>query len=211
MKIRVMMAVLTWAAMPAIRPLFGQTPSLRVQVYDYANLEPATLHHFLSLTRNILSETGISVQVNLCQGNSALPCKSAVDAHRILMITILAGDATHMSNSRRRALGQSSADCNGGTFASVFLAPIRAQAAAADIPWVIVLSYATAHEVGHLLLGTQGHTTRGLMKANWDRSDYVAMFQKRCHFTHEQALLLVRRYGSGATTSSARLGADDSH
>ena len=49
------------------------------------------------------------------------------------------------------------------------------------------------------------------MKANWDRSDYVAMFQNRCHFTHEQALLLIRRYGSGAITSSARLGADDSH
>src|SRR5690242_774483 len=107
MKIRVMMAVLAWAALPATRPLFAQSPSLRVQVYDYASLEAATLHHFLSLTQDILSETGISVQVNLCQGNSALPCKSVVDAPKILMITILAGDATHMSNSRRRALGQS--------------------------------------------------------------------------------------------------------
>jgi hypothetical protein len=127
------------------------------------------------------------------------------------MIKILAGNAKHRSNSRGRALGQSSADRNGGTFASVFVAPIRDEADAADIPWVIVLSYATAHEVGHLLLGTQAHTSRGLMKPNWDRGDYVDMFQKRCHFTHEQALLMVRRYGNTATTSSARLGADDSH
>jgi len=185
------------------RPLFAQTPSVRVQVYDYANLESPTLRHFLSLTQDILSDTGISVQVNLCRGNGAMPCKCAVDGPKTLMITILAGDATHRSNSRRRALGQSSADNNGGTFASVFLAPIRDQAAAVDIPWAIVLSYATAHEAGHLLLGTQAHTSRGLMKASWDRSDYVAMFQKQCHFTHEQALLLVRRYRDGGTISSA--------
>jgi hypothetical protein len=184
-------------------PLFAQTPSIRVQVYDYAHLEPASLHRFLSLTQDILSDTGISVQVNLCQGNSATPCKSPVDASRTLMITILAGDATHRSNSRRPALGQSSADRNGGSFASVFLASIRDQAAVAGVPWVIVLSYATAHEVGHLLLGAQAHTSRGLMKANWARSDYEAMYQNHCHFTHEQAQLLVRRYGNGGTTASA--------
>lgn len=183
-------------------PLSAQAPSVRVQVYDYANLKAPTLRHFLSLTQDILPDTGISVQVNLCLGKGAVPCKSAADPPRTLMITILAGDAKHRSNSRRPALGQSSADGNGGTFASVFLAPIRDQAAAANIPWIIVLSYATAHEIGHLLLGTQAHTPRGLMKASWDRSDYVAMFQKQCHFTPEQALLLARRYGNGATANS---------
>lgn len=187
-------------------PLFAQSPSVRVQVYDYANLEAPTLRHFLSLTQDILSDTGISVQVNLCQGKDAITCKSAADPPRTLMITILAGDARHRSNSRRPALGQSSADGNGGTFASVFLAPIRDQATAADIPWIIVLSYATAHEIGHLLLGTQAHTPRGLMKASWDRSDYVDMFQKQCHFTPEQALLLARKYGNDASTSKLVLG-----
>jgi hypothetical protein len=188
------------------RPLFAQTPALRVQVYDYANLSAATLGHFISLTQGILSDTGISVQVNLCRGNGAMVCKSTVDTPRTLMITILAGDPTHTSNARRPALGQSSADRNGGTFASVFLAPIRDQAATADIPWAIVLSYATAHEIGHLLWGAQAHTSRGLMKATWDRNDYVTMYQKHCHFTHEQTALLARRYGSGSTTSNATLG-----
>jgi hypothetical protein len=57
MKISVIVAVLTWAAMPSTRPLFGQTSSVRVQVYDYANLETGTLKHFLSLTQDILSNT----------------------------------------------------------------------------------------------------------------------------------------------------------
>jgi len=190
------------------RPLFAQTPALRVQVYDYANLNAATLAHFISLTQGILSDTGISAQVNLCRGNGAMVCESTVDTPRTLMITILTGDPTHTSNSRRPALGQSSADCNGGTFASVFLAPIRDQAAAADIPWAIVLSYATAHEVGHLLLGAQAHTSRGLRKATWERSDYVAMYQKHCRFTQEQAMMLARRYGN---SMSAKLSANGSN
>jgi hypothetical protein len=138
-------------------------------------------------------------------------CKSTVDTPKILMITILAGEPTHTSNSRRPALGQSSADCNGGTFASVFLAPIREQADAVNIPWVVILSHATAHEVGHLLLGAQAHTSRGLMKANWERSDYVAMYQKRCHFTREQAMMLARRYGNGASTFNAKLEVNGSN
>lgn len=189
-------------------PLCAQAPSVRVQVYDYANLKAPTLRHFLSLTQDILSDTGISVQVNLCRGNGAMPCKSAADALRTLIIRILAGDATHGNDSLHRALGQSFADCNEGTFASVFLAAIRDEAAAADIPWVIVLSYATAHEVGHLLLGAQAHTPRGLMKAIWDRSDYVAMFRNQCHFTREQALLLSERYGNGALKSTVALAAN---
>jgi hypothetical protein len=38
------------------------------------------------------------------------------------------------------------------------------------------------------------------MKANWNRSDYMAMDQNQCHFTPEQARILARRYGADAPT-----------
>jgi hypothetical protein len=71
------------------------------------------------------------------------------------------------------------------------------------VPWVGVLAHAAAHEVGHLLLGTQAHTSEGLMKANWVRSDFMAMDQDRCHFTVEQARMLANRYGTPAAGSNA--------
>jgi hypothetical protein len=93
-------------------------------------------------------------------------------------------------------LGQSFADNKGGTYASVFLASVQDQAAEANVPWITVLAYAAVHEIGHLLLGNQTHTLRGLMKANWGREDYAGMDQNRCHFSSEQILQLTLRYGA---------------
>jgi len=100
-----------------------------------------------------------------------------------------------MKNALHSPLGQSFADHNGGKYATVFLGRVQDEAAAASVPWVAVLAYATAHEVGHLLLG-QAHTPRGLMKAQWDRDDYQAINQNHLHFSEEQMRELTGRYGT---------------
>jgi hypothetical protein len=176
-----------------------ETATLHIEIFDYAKLEPAALGRFLSLTQDILAGTGMSVQVSLCRGNGVLSCDGVAKVSQPLVVRIVAGNAKEMENARREPLGQSYADHRGGTMASIFLAPARDQAAAANVPWVLVLSYAAAHEVGHLLLGDRAHTSRGLMRAHWDRGDYMAMSQNRLHFTNEQALILADRYGAPAT------------
>jgi hypothetical protein len=35
----------------------------------------------------------------------------------------------------------------------------------------IILGHAMAHELGHLLLGTNSHSSDGLMRAQWNRGD----------------------------------------
>ena len=47
------------------------------------------------------------------------------------------------------------ADHDGGTYATVYLKPAEEEASDADLPWIVVLSYAAAHEIGHLLLGDE--------------------------------------------------------
>jgi hypothetical protein len=92
-------------------------------------------------------------------------------------------------------LGESFADRNGGSCASVFLERVTDEAAEANVPRVTVLAYAAAHEVGHLLLGNEAHTPQGLMKAQWGRSEYQAMSQNHFQFSPEQLQALARRYG----------------
>ena len=72
---------------------------------------------------------------------------------------------------------------------------------------MLVLSYAAAHEVGHLLLGDDAHTPQGLMKADWESDDFRAMAQNRFRFSPEQTRELKRRYGAGRPVGS---GADTS-
>jgi hypothetical protein len=181
--------------------LSGQTPTVQVQVLDYADLKPAALHDFVARTHQILVDAGLSVQVKLCRGNLAMACESETGVRR-LVIRLVAGEAKKMSNLRRPPLGQSFADHQGGMYASVFLERVQDAAAGANVPWVTLLAYATAHEVGHLLLGDEAHTARGLMKANWDRKDYEAMSQNHFHFSREQIRQLTQRYGASTRVDS---------
>ena len=178
--------------------------ALQIQVYDYANIEQVALDRLLSSTHEILATAGIPVQVSLCRGQGAVSCESAEPQTQPLVVRIVPGYAKTSSNARREPLGQSYAGHDGGSVASIFLAPAREQAAAVNVPWLTVLSYAAAHEIGHLLLGDQAHTSRGVMKAHWDRADYMAMSQNQCHFTNEQARILAARFGAPAIARNAK-------
>ena len=164
--------------------------SLQIQVYDYAAIGAKPLGQIALQLEDILRHAGISVQVNICRGSIAVAC----DEQDALNIRILPGYAKAMRNVGRLPMGQAFANHMGGGYASIFEGAVQDQAAAANIPWVVVLAHAAAHEVGHLLLGDLAHTQRGLMRENWDRNDYQLMNQNRLHFTDHQARQLADRY-----------------
>ena len=168
----------------------AQKTTIQVQVYDSAGLKPADLREFVTLTESILVGAGLSIHVKPCERNVEASCETQTGSARRLVIRVMA------KTVRNGRLGQSFADHEGGTYASVFLAPVRHEAAAQDFPWVTILAYAAAHEIGHLLLGNQAHMPWGLMKAKWDREDYKGMNQHRCLFSSEQILRLSQRYGA---------------
>ena len=166
-----------------------------VQVYDYAGLEPSTLQKIVQDTAAILRGTGITIHVVLCERTTAGACDSP-DRPETLVLRVEPGSAKKMNNPLYRPLGQSFADHRGGKYASVFLESIQDEASKAGIPWLTVLDYAAVHEIGHLLLGDQAHTPRGIMKERWDLKDYVGMSQGWFHFSDPQIRQLRSRYGS---------------
>jgi hypothetical protein len=193
----------------------AQTAAVEVHVYDQAGLQLSTFQKFITLTHRILSETGLSIQVKACGRGFPAMCESQTGETRYLVVRVVAGGPKKMKNVRRPPLGQSFADGDGGKYASVFLERVQDEATAANVPPVIVLAYAAAHEIGHLLLGNQAHTPRGVMKATWDRIDYEAMNQNHLHFSEEQIRQLRSRYGgAGAAVMSPeplRLAAEVEH
>jgi len=98
---------------------------------------------------------------------------------------------------RHPALGHSVVSEQGGVYATVFLEAVQHQASAANIPWTVLLAYAAAHEIGHLLLGASAHTPRGVMKGNWDAQDMQAMFQNSFPFSREQQRKIAECCGRG--------------
>jgi hypothetical protein len=176
--------------------LSAQTVAVEVHVYDQAGLQPPTFQKLVTQTQKILAETGLSIQVKPCGRSVSVVCESQTRGTRYLIVRVVAGGPKKMKNVRRPPLGQSFTDGDGRKYASVFLERVQDEAASANVPWVIVFAYATAHEIGHLLLGNEAHTPRGVMKATWDRKDYEAMNQKYLHFSKEQVRQLRSRYST---------------
>lgn len=71
------------------------------------------------------------------------------------------------------ALGYAVVDTAGrrGTVATIFLERIEWLASAAGTPVDELLGLAIAHEVGHLLMGTNQHSRAGLMRAQWTAAE----------------------------------------
>jgi hypothetical protein len=184
------------------KTLTAQSSAVQVKVYDYADLKAESVHRAVALTEQILAGAGLSVQVKLCRGSVAVSCDGQNGLIRNLVVRVVAGGSKTNDSVLRSPLGQSMADHQGGTYASIFMERIQDAAAEADVPRDTVLAYAIAHEVGHLLLGDNAHTPRGVMKGNWDRKDYEAMNQRQFHFIEGQAHQLATRFGGSSSPSA---------
>lgn len=64
-----------------------------------------------------------------------------------------------------------------------------------------LLAHVLVHEITHILQGIPRHSDQGVMKANWDGSDYSAMSWKPLAFTPEDIVLIH----NGMTTRAAQL------
>jgi hypothetical protein len=56
-------------------------------------------------------------------------------------------------------------------FASIYAHSISARSVKTGVPEATILGRVMAHEIGHLLLGTNSHAPTGLMKASWHLRD----------------------------------------
>jgi len=68
-----------------------------------------------------------------------------------------------------------------------------------DLPMQSMLSVALVHEIGHLLLDSDDHTSSGIMRAEWDREDLNGILRGQSHFTSSQVRRMkanIERSGS---------------
>jgi len=81
-----------------------------------------------------------------------------------------------------------------GDMASVFYGRVEDFASDADFngnEMPLILGDVMAHELGHLLLGTNSHSPAGIMRANWDR-EHVRRAFRGCEIFSPQESALIR-------------------
>jgi len=71
--------------------------------------------------------------------------------------------------------------------AHIFVGRAESLAAGASLPADVILGTVIAHEIGHLLLGTNSHSSKGIMRGQWEGSDLREAGEGKLGFTSEQA------------------------
>jgi len=176
----------------------GAFVQLRVSVFNSSPISPATIGRAESEAGRVLRDAGVEViwldcfqdaqpkaPPDLCSGAS-------FPSHLHLRILQASRDL------KAATVGVSfSAKDGTGCYADLFYQPIQRLEEVSHASPSVILGHAMAHELGHLLLGTNSHSPSGLMRAQWTREDLINAAKGNLRFSREQSLRIMNRIGNG--------------
>jgi hypothetical protein len=174
----------------------GQT--LTVRLYNLANLPTTTVERASILVEELFAGAGINVT---CQKGfpgsleGRLTDMSAVtpgirresDSRDYLIVRFLSGVPADPSS--RTELGYALPFARQGAHVTVYRNTVeKLYLSSAVMPsFESLLGAAMAHEIGHVLLGSEEHFPHGIMKARWGRAEFQSLACKRLHFMPEES------------------------
>jgi hypothetical protein len=183
---------ITGLAFPEIAFASENDPSTKitVQIYNYSQAAPATLSKAKREAERILSAAGLRVvwlecPVQPSAAGSQGPCQKSPEAAD-LRLRVLA--IPSQNKFQDTVFGFSVHP----VLASVYYdyASRRAKSDDAEFEIPIILGCAIAHELGHLLLGTNSHSDTGIMQPRWEPSQFRQLMMGALLFTTAQSNLM---------------------
>ena len=114
-----------------------------------------------------------------------------------ILLTTADGDRISLSALSRTplVLGEAFVDTRQrtGVLATVFADRVELLAGLSETDSALLLGRAIAHEVGHLLLGSNAHSLRGLMCAQWTPADIRRHARTDWELTRDDAAAIRKR------------------
>ena len=155
-------------------------PTLKIyaRLYNYAQVSRRTLSQAVKHAASVLHKAGVETDwVNCPTSKADAPkypaCQQLRGGPGVLQLRILSRAMARRFGLPREVYGFAGASLNGrsATVASVFhhRAEELTKAGAASLS--MVLGHLLAHEIGHLLLGPEAHSRKGIMRIPWRRKD----------------------------------------
>jgi hypothetical protein len=197
--------VLGIGLMGLTEPSFSQTDADRnlepglliiVRLHDYAGIRRATLDRAEREMARIFRDIGVDTRWADCPLSSSelkrYPgCfRPAGSAH--FDVNIVPRSMARRVSMPENTLAFTSETKEGErvSVVSVFYDRVREQAELSGVPLPRILGNVIAHEVGHVLLCTTGHSSTGIMQARWSPEDLRRVARGQLLFTTKQAELI---------------------
>jgi hypothetical protein len=151
-------------------PGFSKTPisdvRLTIRLYDYVNLPADERRELTANANRILGYTGISVEFLECLAdraeNRSPACTAPLRPTDLVLRIFLPKLAV-----KGEQLGYASQAPEGGAYITVFSHPEQRKSRVGGLSDGAFLGHAVAHEIGHLLLGANSHSSSGIMRPVW--------------------------------------------
>ena len=183
-------------------PAFGKStraakvepaPSITIRIHDYVHVQPETLARAETVTSEILRGAGVNVVWVDC--NVIVPVEQRQPACARPMgpmdfvLNFVARIQPLSPNLREIAMGVAAVPPDSTQAYLAYISIQQAASAAREFsaPLEHVLGLAAAHEIGHLLLGENAHTSSGLMKSRWGAGELKRGCLANLSFTAEQS------------------------
>jgi hypothetical protein len=158
----------------ACAPVAGEAVTtgvaITVRVYDAAGLEPIRTATALAVAEAALASASVDLTWEQCLGGGSrcgAPMGRADLAVRLVRVPVAPGFRGSLP------LGDALVDPHAGTgvLATIYIDRVEWLAAVSGGDAPTLLGRAIAHEIGHLLLASSAHSSRGLMRAVWSRDE----------------------------------------
>ncbi len=182
----------------------AQGPRAAVVLHNRARLPNYLISDAQEIVSQIYSRSGVDLIWFHASGE---PSSIPVDDVKIRII-ILSKDAAHSIAHPPDAVGFTpSADGRQGRLAYILEDRVSAVSHGYHFQPAIVLGGAIAHEIGHMFL-SRGHTPRGLMRAQFNQSDFRRLATAELQFTSIEAARIRRNFPK--SVADLRASADGS-
>lgn len=166
------------------------SPTVTVLVHNYSQASPAILARAEREAGRIMVKAGLRVVWLECPRAASTadppePCQRAAEDTDMRLRVLSAPVQNEFGDS---VFGFS----NHPVLASVFYehAVRRAKSDDAEFEIPMILGGVIAHELGHLLLGSNRHSDVGIMQPRWTRSQVRQLTKGMLLFTTEQSMLM---------------------
>jgi hypothetical protein len=195
------------------------SPAITIHVRNYAGVAPKTLAEAEEVATGIFRNAGVETRwtddVLTVENDQADPANHPADSLADIQLSILPREMSDRLGFPKNVMGL--VPGTDAQVAYVFDSQVNTLFSSAlnamchgqldrQVSRSVILGHAIAHELGHLLLDLKGHTTQGIMRAEWGLKDLWDAAHRILVFSPEQADVLradVRRRNAPLETFDA--------
>ena len=189
----------------------GDGLRVAISIHNDAGIPAATLRGAELEASRVFSQSGIEVRWLNCPLPPAVPESTqnrgnpdqcaAANFPRYLQLRI----AKRSLNLNEFAMGISYLSADGvGCYADLFYQRVMETHESSHISSATILGHGIAHEIGHLLLGTNSHAASGIMRARWQPADLASASKGTLLFSPLQSQEMRHKLGLGTLMVSVR-------